>query len=410
MFTTFLKITSFYKDFLNDYYQSNPHITGKSYDEQYKHLMAEGYGYADYFPRYFEKNYAIKASEVIHNAVHLQKAWASENKSRLTGDELLLEQIKSIQPEVLFIQDSINFDAGFLERIRENVKSVQLLIGHCCAPYTSGNLESFRRYDVMLTCSEKFLKELGLHQVNCYLFPHALERSLVSEISSGTPSENDIVFIGSLFYRNEFHRTRIAYVEEILKSGLPFQMFGIIEEDPWHRLKLKQASYLYVSLAQKMGMKGFQKSRNLRKIAQLKEMPGRERYPSLIRENLRRDMLFGKQMLDEISRHAIGFNLHGEVAGDYAANIRMFEVAGAGTLLVTDHKKNIGELYEPDAEILTYNSPEECIEKLNWAVDHPVEAAQIAAAGQKRTLRDHSVEKRVDLLHDIIKREFSKRQ
>ena len=410
MFTTLLKITSFYKDFLTNYYQSNPQITGKSYDEQYKHLMAQGYGYADYFPRYLEKNYSIKASEIVHNAVPLQRAWAGENNSRLTGDEVLLEQIKSIQPEVLFIQDSSNFDAGFLDMIREKVKSVRLFVGHCCAPYTAANLESFGKYDVMLTCSELFLKELGQHQINCYLFPHALESSLVSEVSSGSTSENDIIFIGSLLYRNEFHRRRIAYVEEILKSGLPFQMYGIIEEDPWHRLKIKQASYLYVKLAYKLGLKGFQRSRNMRKIAQLKEMPERNRYSSLIRENLRSDMLFGKQMLDEISRHAIGFNLHAEVAGDFAANVRMFEVAGAGTLLVTDHKKNIGELFEPDSEILTYKCPEECIEKLNWAVEHPVEAAKIAIAGQRRTMRDHSVEKRVDLLYDIIKQEFSKKR
>lgn len=410
MFTTLLKITSFYKDFLTNYYQSNPQITGKSYDEQYKHLMAQGYGYADYFPRYLEKNYSIKASEIVHNAVPLQRAWAGENNSRLTGDEVLLEQIKSIQPEVLFIQDSSNFDAGFLDMIREKVKSVRLFVGHCCAPYTAANLESFGKYDVMLTCSELFLKELGQHQINCYLFPHALESSLVSEVSSGSTSENDIIFIGSLLYRNEFHRRRIAYVEEILKSGLPFQMYGIIEEDPWHRLKIKQASYLYVKLAYKLGLKGFQRSRNMRKIAQLKEMPERNRYSSLIRENLRSDMLFGKQMLDEISRHAIGFNLHAEVAGDFAANVRMFEVAGAGTLLVTDHKKNIGELFEPGSEILTYKCPEECIEKLNWAVEHPVEAAKIAIAGQRRTMRDHSVEKRVDLLYDIIKQEFSKKR
>ena len=112
MFTTLLKITSFYKDFLNNYYQTFPQITGKSYDEQYKHLMAQGYGYADYFPRYLEKIYSIKASEIVHNAVHLQGAWAAENNIQLSGDELLLEQIRSIQPEVLFIQDSSNFDAG----------------------------------------------------------------------------------------------------------------------------------------------------------------------------------------------------------------------------------------------------------------------------------------------------------
>jgi spore maturation protein CgeB len=95
------------------------------------------------------------------------------------------------------------------------------------------------------------------------------------------------------------------------------------------------------------------------------------------------------------------------VAGDYAANVRMFEVTAAGALLVTDHKKNIRQLFEPDSEILTYSSTGECIEKLKWAIDHPVEAGKIAAAGQKRTLNDHSVEKRTLLLFEIMRKEYS---
>jgi spore maturation protein CgeB len=410
MYSTLLKVTSFYKDFLNEYYRSNPSLPAKSFDEQYKHLMDEGYGYADYFPRYLEKNHSIKASEIIHNATPMQRAWAKENGSRLTGDHLLLEQVRTIQPEVLFIQDSASFSAGFVERIREKAKSVRLLIGHCCAPYTAGNLEAFSRYDVMLTCSEKFRDELGRHKINCHLFPHALEASLVQEIKRDAPPENDIIFIGSLLYRSEFHRKRIAYVEEILKSGLPLRISGIIEEDPWHLLKIKQALWLLVQSAGGMGFKGFQRSRTFRKIAQLKEMPEKNRYSDLIKQNLSQELVFGKKMLREIAGHAIGFNLHGEVAGDYAANVRIFEVAGAGALLVTDHKKNIRQLYEPDVEILTYQSAEECIEKMKWAVGNPAEARKIAVAGQKRTLRDHSVEKRVDLLFEIMKKEHSRKE
>lgn len=409
MYSTLLKVTSFYKDFLNDYYRSNPSITGESFDGQYKHLMDQGYGYADYFPRYLEKNHGVRSGEIIHNAEPLQKAWAKEHGSSQEGDELLLEQVISGQPEVLFIQDSANFNAGFIDRIREKVPSVQLLIGHVCAPYTNANLEAFSRYDVMLTCSEKFKTELEGRGINCYLFPHALEASLVRDLPSGIQPENDIIFIGSLLYRSEFHRTRIAYVEEILKSGLPLCMFGIIEDDPGYVVFIKQVSYLFVKSAEKMGMKGIQRNRTLRKISQLKSMPARNRYPGLISEHLRRELLFGKRMLGEIASHAVGFNLHGEVAGDYAANVRMFEVAGAGALLVTDHKKNIRELYEPDVEILTYSSVEECTDKLKWAVDHPAEARKIAEAGQKKTLSAHSVEKRVDLLYEIMKQEFSRR-
>ena len=39
MLTSLLKITYFYKDFLNNYYNSYTQITGKSYNEQNKHLI-----------------------------------------------------------------------------------------------------------------------------------------------------------------------------------------------------------------------------------------------------------------------------------------------------------------------------------------------------------------------------------
>jgi hypothetical protein len=349
----------------------------------------------------------MEAREIIHNAWHLQQAWAKEKGSRRVGVELLLEQIAFYQPEVVFIQDSINFDRHFIDRIRAKVKSVRMLIGHCCTPYTGGNLEAFGSYDLMLTCSEKFQGELEQHQVKTYLFPHAVEASLLTQKAYSPTPENNIVFIASLLYRSEFHRTRITYVEEILKSGLPFSIFGIIEEDPWHLLKLKQASYILVKAIENAGIKGFRRIQTYRKMAQLKEMPVKSRYSKLIKEQLRRDPLFGRNMLNEIARHSIGFNLHAEVAGDYAVNVRMFEVTGAGALLVNDHKKNIRDLFEPDSEILTYSSPEECIHKLKWAIDHPAEARKIAAAGQKRTLRDHTVEKRAELLYEIMKKEYS---
>ena len=407
MFSSFLKVTSFYTDYLKNYYGLYPMVIDRTYEEQFRHLMGEGYGYADFFPRYLEKNYSFKAREIIHNATFLQEAWARENGSKLSGDELLLEQIAAHQPEVLMIQDSINFSAEFIGRIREKVKSVRLLIGHCCSPYTSLNLKAFGKYDLMLTCSEKFRAELSRAQIRCYHFPHAVEASLLTEISREDTVSGDIIFIASFLYRSEFHKKRIAYVEEILRNDLPLKMYGVLEEDPWLKLKMKQAAYMYVKSAGLLGMKGYLNNPSLRKIAQLKELPVRSRYSTAIKSTLREDLLFGRKMLTEISRHAVGFNLHGEVAGEYAANVRMFEVAGAGALLVTDHMKNIRNLYEPDSEILTYNSMEECIEKLRWALENPLEAREIAIKGQMRTLKDHTVEKRVDQLYDILKKEFS---
>jgi spore maturation protein CgeB len=401
----FIKVTSFYKNFLESYYESNPDIVTQKYDDQYQHLMQQGYGYSNYFPHYLHQNYGIDGHEIIHNARHLQDAWASEHGTELSGNKLLLEQLKTYQPEILFIQDSANFSAAFIKKIREEIGSLRLIIGHCCAPYNSESIKAFRNYDVILACSERFLKDFKSKGIHSYLFPHAIESSLIGQLGAPSDTINEIIFIGSLLYRSEFHKTRISYVEEILQHNLPLQIYGQLETDPLLLLKMKQATYLGVKFLSALHIKSILENRSLQKIGQLKEMPRKSRYSSAIRKSIKNEPLFGKEMLQKISRYSVGFNLHGEVAGDYAANVRMFEVTGAGSLLVTDHKKNIRTLFEPDTEVLTYNSKEECVEKLSWAINHPAEARAIALAGQQRTLRDHSVEKRVDLLHEIIQKE-----
>ena len=43
--------------------------------------------------------------------------------------------------------------------------------------------------------------------------------------------------------------------------------------------------------------------------------------------------------------------------------MRLFEATGSGACLVTDWKENLGELFEPDVEVVTYRSVAECVKK-----------------------------------------------
>ncbi len=131
-------------------------------------------------------------------------------------------------------------------------------------------------------------------------------------------------------------------------------------------------------------------------------MPKKINYSSDLINAANPTPLFGLEMMKALSKSKIGFNSHGGVAGDYAANIRLFEVTGVGSCLLTDHKKNITDFFEPDKEVVTYNSSEECVEKVNWLLSHPDELKQIAVAGHKRTLKDHTFERRAETLHEII--------
>ena len=84
--------------------------------------------------------------------------------------------------------------------------------------------------------------------------------------------------------------------------------------------------------------------------------------------------------------------------------MRMFQATGVGTCLLTDTGRNMADLFEEDHEVVTYSSIEECIEKVNYLLEHDDVRRQIATAGQKRTLRDHTVMNRCQQIDEILQK------
>jgi hypothetical protein len=123
------------------------------------------------------------------------------------------------------------------------------------------------------------------------------------------------------------------------------------------------------------------------------EKPIRDLYPDRIHPSL-----FGIEYFARLAASKVTWNRHLEMDGA-GANMRLFEACGAGTCQLVDLRDEVAEAYEPDSEIAVYRSIEECIEKARWLLDHPNERKAIAAAGQARTLRDHSVAKRAAVMH-----------
>ena len=116
---------------------------------------------------------------------------------------------------------------------------------------------------------------------------------------------------------------------------------------------------------------------------------------------------YGMNMYNLFSRSKVVLNIHTGVAGDYAGNMRMFEVTGTGSCLLTDNKKNMKDLFDAGTEVLLYNDTEDCIQKVKWLLEHDKEREKIAKAGQKKTLDVHTVENRCRTIIDIIKKELN---
>jgi spore maturation protein CgeB len=121
-------------------------------------------------------------------------------------------------------------------------------------------------------------------------------------------------------------------------------------------------------------------------------------------ERASRNEVYGLDMLNTLASSASTLNVHIDDTGDYTGNIRLFEATGVGTCLLTDWKKDLGELFDIDREVVAFRSLDECLEKARWLLDHPQACEEIGKAGQRRTLEKHSYANRVEELDEIIRR------
>src|SRR3989442_13102064 len=95
---------------------------------------------------------------------------------------------------------------------------------------------------------------------------------------------------------------------------------------------------------------------------------------------------------------------HIDISGRFANNMRLFEATGVGTLLVTDWKENLCEMFEVGKEVVAYRTPQECAELITYYLEHDGERRAVALAGQERTLRDHTYQQRMKELADIVRK------
>ena len=218
------------------------------------------------------------------------------------------------------------------------------------------------------------------------------------------------MFIGSIIPGKAFHDVRKVLFDHLIQSQIHVDLYANLPRVSEVELLQRQAAYVAVTALKRAGLSALAAHLPLVKKAYgLAEMPSRLRHTEML-EAIAKPPLFGIEMFKALSRAQIGFNMHGEGAGDFAANVRLFEVTGAGACMLTDRKKNLGDFFEEDKEVVAYDTAEECIEKIHWLLDHPAERMAIAEAGQKRTLRDHSFKNRAASLHELITTELQEKR
>lgn len=388
----FVKISSYYSAFLGQYYSRHPAVETLPYNDQHRHLMAQGFAWADHITRALQPM-GVDASEIVENALPLQQAWAREHGlQELSPLDLLVEQIRHMRAEVVFVQDPLRFPQGWLQHLRSKVPGLRLVVGWLCAPYDNQALNILRELDFVMTCTPGFLERFqnqGLRTFHAY---HAFAPRMLEQLNELPPAaECELVFVGSLFAGQAFHDDRAMILSHLLAHDVNVQIYGQVSESSFLKNALK-AGMLTITEALP-GLDRMRVSSALAtRILRWRDAVSLVRFPRALKKRVH-PPVFGREMLRVMQYAKLAFNSHIGVAGRYAGNVRLFEATGVGACLLTDWKENLSDIFVEDREIVTYRSAQECVEKARWLVEHPEQAQKIAAAGQARTLRDHTFER-----------------
>ena len=95
-------------------------------------------------------------------------------------------------------------------------------------------------------------------------------------------------------------------------------------------------------------------------------------------------------MYQVLRRSRITLNSHIDFTGRDAGNMRLFESTGVGAFLLTDFKDNLDTLFVPNHEVAVWRSTDDCCAAIGRYLDDDKGRAEIAHAGQARTMAQHT--------------------
>ncbi len=394
---TIIKIASYYNSFLKSYYNSYPHIINVRYLSQHTHLMSQAFAWADFYSKAFIRK-GHSAFEIVHNAEPLQNQWAKEHETKSKNKELLLEQIAFYSPDVLWFQDSLSFDASFINKIRNQFKNIKLIIGYSCAPYSIENLADFKAYDFMVSCSPFFIEEFTKQGIKAMLLYHAFEPTILNRVGV-SKRQNEIVFIGSIIPRKGFHIRRKQFLETLAQNKkFKFIFFGSIDELQFSKVLKIQILYIIKMVLVFTRLNIFLKNyKYYKKIENISSFPVYLKLSNILLSK-HRNAKYGIEMYKKLANSKLTFDIQVSTKDEYARNMRMFEATGMGVCLLIENKNNIKDLFVPNEEVVIVDSFDDAIKKLKELINNPDKLERIALAGQKRTLKEHTHDNRVDVL------------
>lgn len=363
----FMIVDTVYPGFINWLYnEREPGLAGKSFAEQYE-AQVQGFFHTAGAWAPALRALGHEVLDVSANNTPAQLRWMVENdrfdRLKTLSDGLVFgnfvlrqnqgvnwqvavvaEQVRRFRPDVLLCANLYMFDDSFLAMVEGHYGKA---VGQHAA-VMPGN--SLKRYDLIISSLPNQVRAFAEQGVRAALIGLAFDERLLAKLED-RGRIHDLAFVGQI---SAAHANRARFMADVARE-LPVAFWGDADWPP-----------------------GID-SAGLRLE--------------------RRPPLWGLPMYQTLRDCRMVLNNHLDAAGEWANNLRLFEVTGVGSLLVTDNKRNIRDYFEPDHEIVVYDDARDCVAKVKDLLRDHDRIEAMAKAAQARVLRDHTYARRLaDLL------------
>lgn len=376
----FLRISSIYPGFFKNIYSKiNENDT---YEKILKNIFEEKYSVSNNISEELsKKNY--ECTEIIYNIKILQEKWLKQYGNLNADEDIIFQQIKFYNPEVLFIGDVNLLSKKFINKVK-SISKIKLILCFHCAPFSKKNLDNLKLVDAIITCTEGYRKKIiNLINNDAFLMQHAFKN--IFEINFYEERHIDVSFLGSLFLSNKLHVGRVDIIYNLIKNykksyvAINFSKFFLLDF----------LMFIVNSIIKFKFLKNFSKFYKIIFIFLFSKKP-----------------VFGKEMFKVLKNSKILINKHIEDT-EYAGNMRLFEGTGLGCLLITDYKRDLEKLFDIENEIILYNNHNQLFEKINYYLKDSKNRLKISKNGYKKTRSVHNYSSRINELDKFIQKKIN---
>ena len=376
-----MKVTflwDYYPSYVADFYERHPSAIGMSFENHRSCLLNDHFGWPGELSTYMRCR-GIETEFFVYNDDELQSKWALQhgvtvNAAENRRDTIALRQVEVTRPDVLWIPFGPMSASRFVKQAAKSAGRVALWMG---SPFVEEM--DVDGISILVTENPATLRQLHSRFEKVVVTKPGFDQRVL-EGSWVATRDIDVAVIGQI---SKMHSRRTELLSFLLENGIDLQVWGYTHDDvvsgslngvrqaAWH---LRHTDWQGFASSLRQALFPTKYERRCARVVAIMHGP-----------------VFGVEMYKRLSRALLTVNVHIDVAGDNAGNMRMFQATGCGSCLVTEHSENISDLFEPEHEVLTYRTKEELLEVVRDALRNRERTRAIGRAGQERTLRQHSL-------------------